>query len=357
MSKEGALLSKFIDAVNMMEQPVAYKDYINRKAKEDSEFDKDKIDEPSHDDHEVGMAQSQMFRAMGYAKDIYSMLERVSEKEGIEGWVAAKLTKASDYLGMVKHYIEHEVARADMAGEDVNEEAPPGREKQVKALKKEFGKSGAYALAWAQHNKHGKPSKESIGESTMTDKNKEKLNEGIRIQTDSLEDSIALMTILKNAGIDPQQMSIQNQPSMDTPAPDMKPDMPHDHDGMTHSHPGGDQPHDHDDEMPKDEPEAEAYDNAPDEKFLDKDDYELKRNKVPNSKMGPSAATRGDNPLPEDEAVEEAKAKPDYIDIDKDGDKKEPMKKAAKDKEKMKEEIDAIAEQLNKDYEMFKNEK
>ena len=199
MSKEGALLSKFIDAVNMMEQPVAYKDYINRKAKEDSEFDKDKIDEPSHDDHEVGMAQSQMFRAMGYAKDIYSMLERVSEKEGIEGWVAAKLTKASDYLGMVKHYIEHEVARADMAGEDVNEEAPPGREKQVKALKKKFGKSGAYALAWAQHNKHGKPSKESIGESTMTDKNKEKLNEGIRIQTDSLEDSIALMTILKNA--------------------------------------------------------------------------------------------------------------------------------------------------------------
>ena len=349
MSKEGALLSKFIDAVNMMEQPVAYKDYINRKAKEDSEFDKDKIDEPSHDDHEVGMAQSQMFRAMGYAKDIYSMLERVSEKEGIEGWVAAKLTKASDYLGMVKHYIEHEVARADMAGEDVNEEAPPGREKQVKALKKEFGKSGAYALAWAQHNKHGKPSKESIGESTMTDKNKEKLNEGIRIQTDSLEDSIALMTILKNAGIDPQQMSIQNQPSMDTPAPDMAPAPTPDMapDAMTPDAP----------EEPKDEPEAEAYDNAPDEKFLDKDDYELKRNKVPNSKMGPSAATRGDNPLPEDEAVEEAKAKPDYIDIDKDGDKKEPMKKAAKDKEKMKEEIDAIAEQLNKDYEMFKKDK
>tara|TARA_Y100000748_G_scaffold286554_1_gene269967 strand:- start:679 stop:1323 length:645 start_codon:yes stop_codon:yes gene_type:complete len=30
----------------------------------------------------------------------------------------------------------------------------------------------------------------------------------------------------------------------------------------------------------------------------------------------------------------ESKAKPDYIDIDKDGDKKEPMKKAVKDKEK-----------------------
>ena len=40
-----------------------------------------------------------------------------------------------------------------------NEEAPPGREKQVKKLKKKFGKSGAYAIAWAQHNKHGKPNK------------------------------------------------------------------------------------------------------------------------------------------------------------------------------------------------------
>lgn len=33
-----------------------------------------------------------------------------------------------------------------------------------------------------------------------------------------------------------------------------------------------------------------------------------------------------------DEAVKEGKGKPDFLDIDKDGDKKEPMKKAAKDK-------------------------
>ncbi len=36
------------------------------------------------------------------------------------------------------------------------EEAPPGREKQVKALKKKVGKDKAYAFAWAQHNKKGK---------------------------------------------------------------------------------------------------------------------------------------------------------------------------------------------------------
>jgi hypothetical protein len=41
--------------------------------------------------------------------------------------------------------------------------------------------------------------------------------------------------------------------------------------------------------------------------------------------------------------VEEAAAKPDFIDLDKDGDKKEPMKKAASDK-KMKEEVEQIDE-------------
>ena len=44
----------------------------------------------------------------------------------------------------------------------IYEVAPPGREKQVKKLKKKFDDpSAAYAIAWAQHNKHGKPKKES----------------------------------------------------------------------------------------------------------------------------------------------------------------------------------------------------
>ena len=39
---------------------------------------------------------------------------------------------------------------------------------------------------------------------------------------------------------------------------------------------------------------------------------------------------------------DEEDAKPDYIDIDDDGDKKEPMKKAAKDKKMNKESLDSI---------------
>lgn len=44
-------------------------------------------------------------------------------------------------------------------GSSVDEVAPPGREKQVKSLKKVPGIDNPWAIAWSQHKKHGKPSK------------------------------------------------------------------------------------------------------------------------------------------------------------------------------------------------------
>ena len=76
------------------------------------------------------------------------------------------------------------------------------------------------------------------------------ITEGIQIKTDSLEDQIALMTILKNAGIDPSMMKAM-APQMG-PQMEPKPDMPT-----------------MDEPKPDMEPE-EAYANVPDEKFLDK---------------------------------------------------------------------------------------
>ena len=51
----------------------------------------------------------------------------------------------------------------EMKKRGLEEKAPPGREKQVKALKKKVGTEKAYAFAWAQHNKHGLP-EESVEE-------------------------------------------------------------------------------------------------------------------------------------------------------------------------------------------------
>jgi len=74
----------------------------------------------------------------------------------VEGWSAKykKSINCSNPKGFSQ--------KAHCAGKKKKtEEAPPGREKQVRKLKKKFDDPGApYAIAWAQHNKHGKPTKE-----------------------------------------------------------------------------------------------------------------------------------------------------------------------------------------------------
>jgi len=60
-------------------------------------------------DHEVQMARADLYKSAKYAVAIHRMLKDVSEMEGIDGWVAAKITKAADYLGSVKHYMEGEM--------------------------------------------------------------------------------------------------------------------------------------------------------------------------------------------------------------------------------------------------------
>jgi hypothetical protein len=57
-------------------------------------------------DHEVQMARSDLYKVAKYAVQLHGMLKNVSEQEGLEGWVQAKITKAADYLSSVKHYIE-----------------------------------------------------------------------------------------------------------------------------------------------------------------------------------------------------------------------------------------------------------
>jgi hypothetical protein len=64
-------------------------------------------------------------------------------------------------------------------------------------------------------------------------------------------------------------------------------------------------------------------------------------------KKGYKATAGGDNPMSVEsikatlmKALNEKKAKPDFLDMDKDGDKKEPMKKAIKDKKSKKESVE-----------------
>jgi hypothetical protein len=169
----------------------------------------------SEDAGEGHMSKSQLYQT---AKMAIELLDMINKGDDLEGWVQTKLNLAADYLQAVYHYedyqklnpyreeldgalmqkhagviqksldeilareteiadvdtkpgmmrilkkrvneVEKDIAKENRKNTD--EVAPPGREKQVKKLKGKFKDKGApYAIAWAQHNKHGKPKKEA----------------------------------------------------------------------------------------------------------------------------------------------------------------------------------------------------
>jgi len=61
---------------------------------------------PKRTDHEVEMARNQLRSSFENAKHIYQSIKDLSEIQGLDGWVQAKITKASDYLEAVNQYLE-----------------------------------------------------------------------------------------------------------------------------------------------------------------------------------------------------------------------------------------------------------
>ena len=55
-------------------------------------------------DEDGWMAKSQLYKLSKYAIELHGM---IGDTEELEPWVQAKITKATDYLGAVKHYMEY----------------------------------------------------------------------------------------------------------------------------------------------------------------------------------------------------------------------------------------------------------
>ena len=176
---------------------------------------------------------------------------------------------------------------------------------------------------------------------------KETVKEAIQISTDSPQEASMMMQILKLAGVQ------QVDPAMINQEPEAEP----------HAEPEMDQ----DDaagsmdmarmrdiiKNPEDEQKEETFANEPEEKVQDIDSLVnkhsggLNRQKKTHPRVSPA-----DNPMAAEDKITEEElanslrtqyesfktayqeaAKPDFLDMEKDGDKKEPMKKAIKDKE------------------------
>lgn len=175
---------------------------------------------------------------------------------------------------------------------------------------------------------------------------KETVKEAIQISTDTPQEASMMMQILKLAGVQPVDAKMigadepQAEPEMDTDDAAGSMDMARMRDIVKN---------------PEDEKQEETFANEPEEKVQDVDSLVNKHSGGLNRQKpqfvkaqdgdNAMAVTREDKITEEElanslrtqyesfkQAYQEA-AKPDYIDLDKDGNKSEPMKKAAKDKE------------------------
>ena len=58
-------------------------------------------------DHEIQLARAELYKAAKYSIKLHELLKTMSEQEGLDGWVSAKITKASDYLSTVYHHLDY----------------------------------------------------------------------------------------------------------------------------------------------------------------------------------------------------------------------------------------------------------
>lgn len=59
-------------------------------------------------DHEVQMARAQLYKLAKYSIQLHDKLKSVSEAEGLEGWVQAKITKSADMISNVFHHLDYQ---------------------------------------------------------------------------------------------------------------------------------------------------------------------------------------------------------------------------------------------------------
>jgi hypothetical protein len=63
------------------------------------------IDKPRIDDHEAKMARADLYKLAKYSVKLIDMID---ENDELEGWVQAKITKASDYISSVYHKMDYD---------------------------------------------------------------------------------------------------------------------------------------------------------------------------------------------------------------------------------------------------------
>ena len=230
------------------------------------------------DDHEAAMARADLYKLAQYSAKLFKMIH---EGQQLEGWVQAKITKSADYIASVYHFMAYEMKvseygealeNAEVYENDLRSQLQQRlveAKEKVKALKK---------VDAMKHKRH------------KTDKELEEMRQLANEEKSST-----------GGEIDRSKKGVTRH----TQNPNRFSDEPHT------------------------EPRSQATSQSAAEKAAARamDNAEEKEGKNWERRFGKDSVTR----VKDGQKVKEG-AKPDFLDLNKNGNKTEPMKDAAADK-------------------------
>ena len=299
------------------------------------------------DNHEAKMARADLFKLAQYSFKLFKM---INENQELEGWVQAKITKAADYIASVYHYMEYEmkvneygdaIENSDMYSETIRrafqqklveakemaKKAKAKAEKAEKALDENMavpqnpdgatapppkGKDGQYPIVTSGPNKGKRWSPKTPGPTNPA--MKEELKGGQKKLDADKDGKLEKSDFAKlRAGKKVKEEFDKVGDTKKTRTGELtKTDK-----GVVHKRT------DYTDDEHGEAPSTVKQKSASEKKADKANDIKLPKHK------GNTWGMKGGEKF--GKKMEEG-AKPDFLDMDKDGNKKEPMKKAVADK-------------------------
>ena len=259
---------------------------------------------PEHED-EGKMAKADLYKTARYALKLFKMME---DNAQLDGWVQAKITKAADYMASVYHYLEYEMKFTEYGQKLEMSDMYTAEEKRILGRKLMEAKEKMKTLKKAQAEKMKK--KDEKKEEKVEEATGHRAGKGVgtadkkAAASTKSQYSVKLMhkdgAKTKNVHYDADEGESEG---------DVRDRAGRDHKSQGYS---------------VDSIRKKTQESKKAKKDYDGDGkVETPKDEVWGSRA--KAAAKSGKPFKE-------AAKPDYIDLDKDGNKKEPMKKAAKDK-------------------------
>lgn len=275
------------------------------------------------DNHEASMARADLYKCANYSFKLFKMIQDGQE---LEGWVQAKITKAADYIASVYHYMEYEM-KFNEYGKKLQDS-----DMYTESVKKQFVQKLTEARAKLDKLKEKNISDLEEGWEDMMKASKEREKEKGTGKFDKKQTSTGTVYTRKSSTFD------DGGKDSDTKKAEKKAKKVSEEAKKV--------------DVPAYKRKAQGGDWKVTQKDLDKDDENKMSSKAGLEKrkkeLGMAEALKGgqkkldvdkDGKLEKSDfaklraskGVKEA-AKPDFLDMDKDGNKKEPMKKAIADK-------------------------